>query len=154
MPPRWRSALLIAGAFTAGAAVTGVGAAVTTRRSGQEQETRDGGSCAPHTQGRRGFSPVAAFAAFVAGGLLSAGVVLLAAPESGPDVRRRLARGARTAQEELSDIVEETRVALDALKKDARQALRRTALRLIDSIDATIAAVKHEDRRQTGPVHD
>jgi len=148
LPPRWRSPLAIVAAFAAGAAAAGTGAALA--RHGREEEPGE----SAHDATRPGFSAGTALAAFVAGALLAGAAVLLTAPESGPDVRRRLARGARTAQEELSDIVEETRTALEGLKKDARQTLRRTALRLADSIDATITAVKHEGDRVAGPTHD
>ena len=66
------------------------------------------------------------------------------APHSGSEMRRRLALGAKTAQEELSEVVEETCVALEALAKDARQTLRQTAWRLTEVVTATKDAFQAE----------
>jgi gas vesicle protein len=82
--------------------------------------------------------------AFFAGALVGAGTALLLAPESGPTIRRRLAQGAKAAQEELSGVAAETREAFGALTKDARQTLRQTASRLVSVLDATREALRGE----------
>lgn len=75
--------------------------------------------------------------AFAVGAAVGAGVALFTTPHSGDEMRRRIASGVKTAQEELSEVVEETRGAVGALTKDARQTLRHTALRLTDVVSAT-----------------
>lgn len=75
--------------------------------------------------------------AFVVGAAVGAGVALFTTPHSGGEMRRRIASGVKTAQEELSEVVEETRGAVEALTKDARQTVRYTALRLTDVVSAT-----------------
>jgi gas vesicle protein len=80
--------------------------------------------------------------AFMAGAVIGAGAVLLLTPEGGLAVRRRLLRGVETAQEELADIITETREALEVLTKDARQTVKRTASRLKAAVDATSEAMK------------
>jgi gas vesicle protein len=82
--------------------------------------------------------------AFVAGALIGAGTGLLLAPEPGRSMRRRLAHGADAAQEELSGVAAETREALGALTKDARQTLRQTASRLGAALDAAREALKSD----------
>lgn len=83
------------------------------------------------------FSRGAIALAFLAGFLIGASTALLLAPEPGSEIRRRLARCAKTAQEELADVAAETRGALEALTKDARQTIRQTASRLGDVVEAT-----------------
>jgi gas vesicle protein len=78
---------------------------------------------------------------FVAGALIGAGTALLLTPESGRRMRRRLALGARAAQEELTGVATETREAFGALTKDARQTLRQTASRLTAALEATRDAI-------------
>jgi gas vesicle protein len=75
--------------------------------------------------------------AFAVGAAVGAGVALVMTPHSGGEMRRRIASGAKTAQEQLSGVVEETVGAVGALTKDARQTLRHTALRLTNVVSAT-----------------
>ena len=75
--------------------------------------------------------------AFAAGAAVGAGLALFTTPHSGGEMRRRIASGVKTAQEEFSEVVEETREAVEAITKDARQTLRYTALRLTDVVTAT-----------------
>jgi len=82
--------------------------------------------------------------AFLIGAVVGAGAALCTAPHSGSEMRRRLASGAKRAQEELSGVVEETREAVEALTKDARQTVRHTVWRLTDAIAATKAAFQAE----------
>ncbi|MEP6886796.1 MAG: YtxH domain-containing protein [Nitrospirales bacterium] len=82
--------------------------------------------------------------AFAVGAAVGAAVALFTTPHSGGEMRRRIASGVKTAQEELSEVVEETRGAVGALTKDARQTLRYTALRLTDVVSATKDAFQAE----------
>lgn len=84
------------------------------------------------------------FLAFAAGAAVGAGLAFLTTPQAGHEMRRRLARGAKTAQEELTEVAEETRDAVGALTKDARQTLRRTACRLTEVVAATMDSLKAE----------
>jgi hypothetical protein len=69
-------------------------------------------------------SPSPLSVAFTIGAAVGAGVALYMTPHSGSEMRRRLASGAKTAHEELSEVIEETRGAIDALAKDARETNR------------------------------
>jgi gas vesicle protein len=82
--------------------------------------------------------------AFLTGALVGAGAALLLAPEAGRAMRRRLAQGAKAAQEEFADVAAETREAVGALTKDARQTLRQTASRLGAALGATRDAIKSD----------
>lgn len=75
--------------------------------------------------------------AFAVGAAVGAGMALLMTPHSGGEMRRRIICGVKTAQGELGEVIEETRGAVEALTKDARQTLRYTALRLTDVASAT-----------------
>jgi gas vesicle protein len=153
LPAHWRQGLWLSLAFLAGSTVTGGTAAVIARARGtpasrpREKEER---SMRRHHH-RLGYSTGDVLAVFLAGAVMGAGVALLAAPESGARMRRRLARGARTAQEELAGVVEGTREALEALTKDARQTLRHTAMRLTDAMEATKDALKSDADPLKGP---
>jgi gas vesicle protein len=96
----------------------------------------------PRRREKRSSSPLSI--AFTIGAAVGAGVALYMAPHSGSEMRRRIASGAKTAQEELSEVAEETRGALEALAKDARQTLRQTAWRLTEVITATKEAFQAE----------
>jgi gas vesicle protein len=96
-----------------------------------------------HSRGQGG-SFVAITSAFLIGAIAGAGAALLLAPEPGRTMRRRLAQGAKIAQEELTDVAAETREAFGALTKDARQTLRQTASRLTAALEATRDAIKND----------
>lgn len=96
----------------------------------------------PRRRKIRSASPLSV--AFTIGAAVGAGVALYMAPHSGSEMRRRLAFGAKTAQEELGEVAEETRGALEALAKDARQTLRQTAWRLTEVVTATKQAFQAE----------
>jgi gas vesicle protein len=87
--------------------------------------------------------------AFLSGALVGAATALLLAPEPGKTLRRRLAHGAKAAQEELSDVAAETREAVGALTKDARQTLRQTASRLSAALGATRDAITSDVEAMT-----
>jgi gas vesicle protein len=91
---------------------------------------------------KRSASPLSV--AFTIGAAVGAGVALYMAPHSGSEMRRRITSGAKTAQEELSEVVEETRGAIEALAKDARQTLKQTAWRLTEVVTATKEAFHAE----------
>ena len=82
--------------------------------------------------------------AFIIGAAVGAGAALCTAPHSGSEMRRRLASGAKRAQEELGEVAEETREAVEALTKDARQTVRHTLWRLADAVTATKEAFQAE----------
>lgn len=92
----------------------------------------------------QGFSTAAVMLAFLSGAAIGAIGALLLAPESGSDIRQRLGRGIKTAHEELTDVAVETRDALEALTKDARQTIRQTAARLNAALEATRDALQTE----------
>jgi gas vesicle protein len=97
-----------------------------------DEKIRSGGMC----------SGGAVALAFLGGGLIGACAALLVTPESGAVLRKRLLRGAKTAQDELAEMATETREAVEALGKDARQALKRTATRFNTAIETTKEAIK------------
>jgi gas vesicle protein len=79
---------------------------------------------------------------FVAGFLLGAGTAILLTPESGSQLRHRLARGAKTAQEEFSDVACQTKESLNALSEEAKRTIQATKSRLHSAVDATKESVK------------
>ncbi|MDR4495819.1 MAG: YtxH domain-containing protein [Nitrospirales bacterium] len=79
---------------------------------------------------------------FVAGFLLGAGTAIMLAPESGSQLRHRLARGAKTAQDEFSDIAAQTKDALTSLKEEAKRSVKQAGERLHTAVDATKQSVK------------
>ena len=79
---------------------------------------------------------------FVAGFLLGGGAALLLAPEAGTNLRERLARGVKTAQDEFSEVAAETKDALGTLSEEAQQAMKHTASRFTTAVDATKQAIK------------
>jgi gas vesicle protein len=83
--------------------------------------------------------------AFVIGAVVGAGTAILLAPEAGTRMRKRLADGAKAAQEELAGVAAETKEAFGVLTKDARQTLRQTASRLNAAMEATREAISGED---------
>ena len=89
--------------------------------------------------------------AFLCGVVVGALGTLLMTPESGADIRTRLRRGAKTAQDELTDAAAETAEALGALSKDARQTIRQTASRLGAALQATKEAIKQETTKGPAP---
>lgn len=79
---------------------------------------------------------------FIAGFLLGAGTAIMLTPESGPQLRSRLARGAKTAQDEFSDITSQTKDALSSLKEEAKRTVKQTSERFQTALDATKQSVK------------
>jgi len=89
--------------------------------------------------------------AFLGGVLIGAGAALLLTPEPGTVMRKRLLRGAKIAQEELADTVTETREAVEALGKDVRQTLKRTATRFNTAIETTKDAITAGPESEKAP---
>lgn len=84
----------------------------------------------------------AVVSAFLFGAMVGAAVGLLVAPEPGPVLRGRLAKGARKVGEEWTDAAADAGEALAALGKDAEETLKRTATRLSEALDATKVALR------------
>jgi gas vesicle protein len=76
-------------------------------------------------------------AAFGLGLLAGAVVTLLTTPESGESVRRRVRRGAETAQGELDGIVEEAKESWGRVRDDAQDAVKRTATKIKEAAKGT-----------------
>ena len=79
---------------------------------------------------------------FISGVILGAGAALLLTPEPGNTLRNRLARGAKTAQDELSEMASDTKDTIHTLTKDTQQTLKRAASRVTAAVDATKQSVK------------
>ncbi len=80
-------------------------------------------------------------AAFGLGMLAGAVVTLLTTPEPGESVRRRVRRGAETAQEELGGIVGEAKESWSRVRNDAQDAVKRTATKIKEAAKVTREAV-------------
>lgn len=81
---------------------------------------------------------------FIAGFLLGAGTAILLTPETGFQLRHRLARGVRIAQDEFSDLACQTKEAMQTLSDEAKKTVRQTASRVNSAVNATKQAVKTE----------
>ena len=79
---------------------------------------------------------------FIAGAILGAGAALMLTPEPGNTLRQRLARGAKTAQDEISDMAADTKETLNTWSKDTQQTLKQAASRVTAAVDATKQSVK------------
>ena len=79
---------------------------------------------------------------FIAGFLLGAGTAILLTPETGSQLRNRLARGAKTAQDEFSDMASQTKEAVHAWSEEARKTMKQAATRVNSAVDTTKHAVK------------
>jgi gas vesicle protein len=81
---------------------------------------------------------------FIAGFLLGAGTAILLTPETGSQLRNRLARGAKTAQDEFSDMASQTKEAMHAWSEETKKTMKQAATRVNSALDATKQAVKTE----------
>ena len=79
---------------------------------------------------------------FIAGFLLGAGTAIMLTPESGSQLRTRIARGARTAQDEVSEMATETKEAMQAWSDEAKETMKHAANRVNSAVDTTKQAVK------------
>ena len=93
-------------------------------------------------QGNPGDSSMVNTFVFIAGFLLGAGAALLFAPETGSNMRERLSRGAKTAQDEFSAAAADTKDAFNTLSQEAQHAMRNTADRFGAAVEATKDAMK------------
>ncbi len=79
---------------------------------------------------------------FIAGFLLAAGTAMLLTPETGTQLRGRLARGAKTAQDEFTDMASQTKEAMHAWADEAKKSMKQAATRVNSAVGATKDAVK------------
>jgi len=79
---------------------------------------------------------------FIAGFLLGAGTAIMMTPESGSQLRNRIVRGARTAQDEFSEMAAQTKEAMQAWSEEAKETMKHAAQRVNSAVDTTKQAVK------------
>ncbi len=79
---------------------------------------------------------------FIAGVILGAGAALLITPEPGNALRDRIARGAKTAQDEFSDMATDTKETLHSWSTDAQEKVKNAKTRVTAAVDATKQSVK------------
>ncbi len=79
---------------------------------------------------------------FIAGFLLGAGTAIMLTPESGSKLRTRIARGARTAQDEVSEMAAQTKEAMQVWSDEAKETMKHVANRVNSAVDTTKQAVK------------
>jgi len=84
---------------------------------------------------------------FIAGFLLGAGTAIMLTPESGSQLRARIARGARTAQDEFSEMATETKEAMQAWSDEAKETMKHAADRVNSAVDTTKQAVKTSSQK-------
>jgi len=94
------------------------------------------------SQGNSGDSGMINTFVFIAGFLFGAGAALLLAPETGANVRERLSRGVKTAQDEFSGVASDTKDAFNTLSQEAQHAMKNTASRFNAAVEATKDAIK------------
>ena len=78
---------------------------------------------------------------FISGFILGAGAAILMAPEPGVNLRGRLAKGAKIAQEEFGEVANETKEAFRSISQDTQRTVKQTASRITDAVEATKQAV-------------
>lgn len=78
---------------------------------------------------------------FIAGFILGAGAATFLAQEPGSRLRERLAKGAKTAQEELTETATETKESLAAISQEFQKTLKQAVSRLSTAVEATKEAV-------------
>ena len=90
---------------------------------------------------------------FISGFILGAGAAILMAPEPGANLRGRLAKGAKTAQEEFAEVANETKEAFRSISQDTQRTVKQAAARLTDAVEATKQAVieDEEEKPSTSP---
>ena len=79
---------------------------------------------------------------FISGVILGAGAALLIAPEAGNTLRDRLARGAKTAQDEFAGMAADTKDTINTWSQDTQETLKQAASRVTAAVDATKQSVK------------
>jgi len=81
---------------------------------------------------------------FIWGFILGAGAAVLMAPEPGTVLRERLARGAKTAQEEFAEVADETKEALRSLSQDTQRTVKHAASRFGTAFETTKQALSND----------
>ncbi len=99
-------------------------------------------------QGSSGDSCMVNTFVFIAGFLLGAGAALLLAPEAGANMRERLSRGVKAAQDEFSGVAADTKDAFSTLSQEAQHAMKNTATRFSAAMEATKDAIKNPTNDQ------
>ena len=79
---------------------------------------------------------------FIAGFLLGAGTAIMLTPESGTQLRSRLSRGVKTAQDEFADMAMQTKDAMNTWSQEAKETMKHAAARVNSAVDATKHSVK------------
>ena len=82
---------------------------------------------------------------FISGFILGAGAAILMTPEPGTNIRNRLAKGAKIAQEEFGDVANETKEAFHSISQDTQRTIKQAASRITDAVEATKKAVTADD---------
>jgi len=67
------------------------------------------------------------------------------APEPGSSLRGRLAKGAKTAQEEFADVANETKDAFRSISQETQRTVKQAASRITNAVEATKQAVIAEE---------
>ncbi len=78
---------------------------------------------------------------FISGFILGAGAAIFMAPEPGSSLRGRLAKGAKTAQEEFAEVANETKDAFRAISQETQRTVKQAASRITNAVEATKQAV-------------
>ena len=82
---------------------------------------------------------------FISGFILGAGAAILMTPEPGTNIRNRLAKGAKAAQEEFGDVANETKEAFRSISQDTQRTVKQAASRITNAVEATKKAVIADD---------
>lgn len=89
---------------------------------------------------------------FISGFIFGAAAAILMAPEPGANIRNRLAKGARIAQEEFGGVANETKEAFRSISQDTQRTVKQAASRITDAVEATKKAViEGEEENSTSP---
>ena len=88
---------------------------------------------------------------FISGFILGAGAAILMAPEPGSSIRGRLAKGAKTAQEEFAEVANETKEAFRSISQETQRTVKQAAVRLTDAVEATKQAVIADEEDTPSP---
>ena len=88
---------------------------------------------------------------FISGLILGAGAAILLAPEPGVNLRGRLAKGAKIAQEEFGEVANETKEALRVISQDTQRTVKKAASRITDAVEATKKAVIADEGDHPSP---
>ena len=82
---------------------------------------------------------------FISGFILGAGAAILMTPEPGTNIRNRLAKGVKAAQEEFGDVANETKEAFRSISQDTQRTVKHAASRITNAVEATKKAVTSDN---------